>query len=106
VFVGRNVPGYDVYESTFSLSGALNPGTYWFTLQNATSMDGSYVFWDVNFGPSMAIDSYYGSDFGSESFQLYGVSVATPAPASLSLLSIGIAVIVGHSWRRRRPVPA
>jgi hypothetical protein len=107
VFVGRNAPGYDIYESTFSLSGVLTSGTYWLTLQNATSMDGSYVFWDVNFGPSMAVDSYYGSSFGSESFQLYGASVATPAPASLSLLSIGIVVIVGYSWRHRhRPMPA
>jgi hypothetical protein len=98
--------GYDVYESTFSLSGALNPGTYWLTLYNATSVHGEFVYWDRNFGPSTAYQIGTGGIY-SESFQLNDASVATPAPASLSLLGIGTAIIIGHSWRRRhRPMPA
>jgi hypothetical protein len=109
-FQYTNGDGYDVYESTFSLSGALNPGTYWLTLYNAESWYGNYVYWDKNQGPSTAFQFYNGNSVGiaSESFQLNDAStVATPAPASLSLLGIGTAIIIGHGWRRRhRPMPA
>lgn len=90
---------YNVFESTFSLDTTLGAGTYWLTLQDATSQLGNYVFWDEDDGPSSAFDSSSGA-IGSQSFQLYGAVV--PEPSGLILLSLGIVTLIGYR-RRRSP---
>jgi len=104
-YSGEPGPVYWVFESDFTLTGALVPGTtYWLTLDNA--FDPVYpgcgadcyfnpnVYWDVDGGPSQAWDtnSGYLAD-GSESFQTYGY--ATPEPASLVLLASGMLIFAG-----------
>ena len=75
---------YPLFESTFSLTGVLSTGTYWFTLQNAASINGNPVYWDQNNGPSTAFESIEGS-IPSESFQLYsGTTVPDPPPSPCS----------------------
>ncbi len=61
VFQYNNSFGYDVLESTFSLTGVLMLGTYWFTLQNAVSTNGNPAYWDQNNGPSSAQENVTGS---------------------------------------------
>jgi hypothetical protein len=83
-FFGKGNSQFDVYSSTFSLNGALTPGTYYFSLSNATSTGALSVFWDINNGPSSA--EQQSSRFGtypiaSESFTLYG---AAPQPGPMS----------------------
>ena len=87
---------YAQYESTFSLSEAVNAGTFYLTLNNA-SAGGPAVYWDETNGPSTP----YGVG-GSESFQIFGNPAATPEPATLTLLGIGFAGLAGLGWRRRR----
>jgi hypothetical protein len=110
---GRGV--YDIYVSTFSLPNvSLGAGTYYLTLENATATNGGYVYWDKNGGPSSAQVQYLynGSlntySIDSESFQIEGSvnPIATPAPASLTLLGIGAVCLVGYGWRRRRKMAA
>jgi hypothetical protein len=77
---------FDVYESAFAISGSLGAGTYYFTLQNATTSDSGNVAWDISNGPSAAFHNTDGN-ISSESFQLYGEVV--PEPTTVSLLALG-----------------
>jgi PEP-CTERM motif len=101
-----------LFESTFSLNDTLAAGTYYLTLQNASTSYGAPAFWDINQGPSAAWESAEGnltpslcqeavgySGTCSDSFQLYGNSASTPEPASLLLLGTGL---LGLARMRRK----
>ncbi|HTU92413.1 MAG TPA: PEP-CTERM sorting domain-containing protein, partial [Gemmataceae bacterium] len=101
----------DVYDTDFSLSVTLNPGTYYLSLgPNSTASDSGGIFWDDNNGPSVAYSSTVGNLYGtlgtgsnSEYFEIFGSpnASATPEPASLTLLGIGAICSLGYGWRRR-----
>ena len=96
--------GYDIYQSDFSISTAgLAAGTYYLTLDNATTAQGNPIYWDQNSGPSSAMDSALGS-IPSESFQVYGggVITQTPEPASLLLLGSGLLGLAGGIRKRMK----
>jgi hypothetical protein len=89
----------------------LAPGTYWFTLQDASVPSGDPVYWDQNDGPSTAYENVTGNLAGnnngcntcSEAFQIYGAngpSSSTPEPATLSLLGTGLLFLLGIGRRR------
>jgi hypothetical protein len=106
--------GYNVDTVSFSMGNLnLNPGTYWLTLENATTSNGDPVYWDENSGvgcnspgcPSLAEASGIGT-IPSETFTLEGDgSGSTPEPNTLALLGsgfVGVAVFLGC---KRRPEP-
>lgn len=75
-------------------------GTYWLTLQNATSNSGDPVYWDENSGPSMASQNSLGT-IPSESFTISGdINGSTPEPGSILLFGSGVIAGVGF-WRRK-----
>jgi len=47
--------GFDVYQSSFLVSGAMGAGTYWLTLWSTTTSTGGLAGWDDNGGPSLAM---------------------------------------------------
>jgi hypothetical protein len=111
--------GFDIYESTFSLSGALAAGTYYLTLENLVVSNGDLGYWDETDGPSAAFGNIapissppmignlnqvcgtpgYPGTLGascSESFQIYGTTpTTTPEPASWVLLGSSILIFAG-----------
>lgn len=89
---------FSVYSAAFALSGTVDPGTtYYLTLQSATNSPSSYVYWDVNDGPSSAYAPFYGEGVvASNSFELVG----TPEPASLTMLGTGLLAFGGLGLRR------
>jgi PEP-CTERM motif len=91
--------GYDIWQSSLDIGGTVVAGTYWFTLLNATTPSGDYVFWDQNNGPSAA---YAASNFSipSESFQIYGTTTVTPEPGTSGLMLIGVGLL-GLVMRKR-----
>jgi PEP-CTERM motif-containing protein len=102
-FLYTNGYGYDIYSSSFAISGAVAPGTYYLTLQNATVANGDPIYWDENDGPSSAMESAVGS-IGSESFSINGTGNVqqTPEPASLLLLGSGLLGLAGGIRKRMK----
>lgn len=95
---------FTVYESTFPLNQTLAAGTYWLTLDAASS--GGFVGWIESFGPSNAeqrsADMSVDRVIPSESFQVFGTSAVAPEPASALTLALGASAAAVYSWRRRR----
>ncbi len=90
---------YDVYASSFTLDLHLAAGTYWLTLQNATTAAG-LVFWDQNDGPSQAQLTCCGSvGSNSNSFEVDGT---VPEPGSIVLGSSGLLLLLAASLRHRQ----
>jgi hypothetical protein len=99
---GLNTYGYDDWQSSLDIGGTLAAGTYWFSLENATTPSGDPMFWDQNNGPSAAWENTVGSlqnncngyaetCSGSESFQIYGTTTAAvPEPGVAGLMLIGL----------------
>jgi hypothetical protein len=56
-----NSYGFDIYQSSFYISANLDPGAYYFTLQDALASDGSGVYWDINNGPLLAYENDLGN---------------------------------------------
>jgi hypothetical protein len=104
-FQYTNGYGYDIYESDFNISTAgLGAGTYYLSLDNATTLFGNPVYWDLNNGPSSAMQNNGVGSIGSESFQVYGggVITQTPEPASLLLLGSGLLGLAGGIRKRMK----
>ncbi|MGA2371987.1 MAG: choice-of-anchor tandem repeat GloVer-containing protein [Candidatus Korobacteraceae bacterium] len=85
-----NEYGYNVCSVTTSFNGpALNAGTYWVNLQNASVPSGDPVYWDENSGvgctgtgcPSSASESEVGT-IPSEAFTILGSSTTTSTSTS------------------------
>jgi hypothetical protein len=97
--------GYRVFTSSFSFGilPFLQQGTYYLTLQNATSVEGNPVYWDQNSGPSQAMDSSLGS-VPSETFQIIGNRVGdlVPEPASLLLFGSSLMGLAGGIRKRMK----
>jgi len=92
---------FDIYTSTASgLNVPLLTGTYWLTLQNAITVNGSDMMWDENDGPSMAQQSSLGP-IGSEAFNIYGTTqTTTPEPGTLVMFASGILGLGGVLRRK------
>jgi len=94
--------GFDIDTATMNLSGvSLGAGTYYLGLYNVTSSFGS-VYWDENDGPSAAYYTWYGvsNPMGSEAFNIYGTTAATPEPGTLLMFGTGALGLFG-AFRRR-----
>ena len=94
-----------VYDSLITLSGYLTPGTYYFTLQNATSTPGSFpIFWDQNNGSSSAESDSSGTitTINSESFTIYQDNVIVPEPSSVVMGVSGLSLLTWISRRRKK----
>jgi len=89
-----------VFTETTSLGDIeLGAGTYWFTLQNATTAYAGSARWDVNQGPSLAYRSSMENPISSETFDITGTTgdapSATPEPSSLLLMGTGLLLMGG-----------
>ena len=95
-----NGTSFDIYTEGFSTGSlVLGPGTYYLTLQDAVTADGTIPGWDIDDGPSTAYSNLYGNvnnflepGTNSESFYVYGV---VPEPSSLLLMVSGLACFAG-----------
>jgi hypothetical protein len=87
---------YDVYTSSFTLDLPLADGTYWLTLQNATTSAG-LVFWDQNGGPSQVETTCCISGYLSNSFEVDGT---VPEPGSVVLGGSGLLLLLAAGLRR------
>jgi len=91
---------YSLFDSEFAINGAVGNGTYYLTLQNAVSSGGNPVYWDQNFGPSVAFQSSTGQ-IGSESFSIHGES-RNSVPDSSATLGLFAGALAGLALVRRR----
>jgi hypothetical protein len=92
---------FTVYESSFTVTGTLEPGTYYLTLEDAQATGNSSVDWDDNNGPSSELVYFDGHTIapGSESFQVYATAVPEPSTATLI---IGALILLPFGTRTRR----
>lgn len=101
---------YAVYAETIDIPNIslIDVGTYWFTLQDAVTNNGSWAAWDINNGPSAAwlsaingvVTDAFGTGSNSNSFSINGNTV--PEPVSFILLGSGLSLIGLAAWRRRK----
>jgi hypothetical protein len=108
VFLFSNGFGFDIYESTFTLNGALpEAGTFWLTLDGGVSQFGSTVEWDVTDGPSQALVEGATGSPGSESFQVFNAvsGPVVPEPAGVTLVVIAGAGYIFGTRRKSNPRP-
>ncbi len=101
--------GYNVCDETATFNGggvALNAGTYWMTLSNASVPSGDPAYWDMNSGPSQAQENTIGT-VPSESFTMWGGTTTTttstgttPEPSSILLVGSGILGLAGLLRRK------
>jgi len=100
--------GFDVYTDSISIpSLTLGAGTYYFTLQNAATVNDNPAYWDMNNGSSIAYQNGQNqkgvneSGSNSETFSITGVpAAATPEPSSFLLLGSGLAGFAGLIRRK------
>ncbi|MGB8885849.1 MAG: PEP-CTERM sorting domain-containing protein [Candidatus Korobacteraceae bacterium] len=99
--------GFDVCAESGNYFGpALNPGNYYLTLSNATTLEGNPLYWDENSGvgclsngcPSSAQENTLGT-IPSEAFTLSYIetttSGTTPEPGSIMLFGSGVLGLAG-----------
>jgi hypothetical protein len=111
-FICTNQYGYDIdHFAVTGLNVALNAGTYWLNIQNASVASGDPVYWDENSGigcnspgcPSKASESAVGT-IPSEAFTIIesgGTSTGmTPEPSSIMLFGSGILGLAGVLRRK------
>jgi hypothetical protein len=102
--------GFNVCTENTAFNGpALNSGTFWLNLQNASTPSGDPAFWDENSGPSSASQNTIGS-IPSESFTILGTSTteitttgtttSVPEPSSMMLFGSGVLGLAGIVRRR------
>jgi hypothetical protein len=110
-FVSSLLGAYTVDSDSFSIGNiSLGAGTYYLTLQNAVTTNGSNASWDINNGPSAAYETYYGNvngiagpGSGSESFDVLGTtSAVTPEPGYFTLAGAAIFGLIRLKRRRVR----
>jgi len=97
---GTTPGGFLLFESSFPVTGGVPAGTFWLTITGgeAAKFPGPYIFWDINYGPSVGFNNTGGA--GSESFQIFGTSTAVPEPSTLLLLGPGLAGL--WVWGRKK----
>lgn len=95
---------YDVRDYTATISSVfLNPGTYYFSLQNAVTSGNNGGFWDQNGSAGVSFQSNNGALGITHAFTLTSDSVpAVPEPTTWAMMLLGFAGI-GFAMRRRRP---
>lgn len=125
-FLFNNGLGFDIASDSFSTGSVnLGAGTYYLTLQNATTVVQSNedVAWDLNNGPSSAFQNngscaplvYCNMAFGdpgnqtnipgsnSDAFTIQGTTgTVTPEPGYWALLSVAIVGLIWIKSRRAR----
>jgi hypothetical protein len=101
-FFGTADAFYTVDSDSFSTGSiSLGAGTYYLTLQSATTVDSDPALWDINYGPSAVYENYEGNVApDSNSFDILETTgTVTPEPGYWALLSVAI---VGLIWVKRR----